>query len=437
LLNYQSPKGKKIAYIDKTLKAGVAMLVLSQKNLSNTLFLWLVFSCVGGAQAEQNIDIQTAFNIFPEKHWDITTVNKVDLNDDKVKRLFDLSFEDSSTQGVALFKQGMLVDERYADGFNRESLATSWSMAKSFYAALIGISIDRGEIMSLDDKVSQYLDYFKDNRRDMTIRQLLNMASGLEMPADEHEKMFFTKDHLAYAKNIDLEKVPGEKFEYNNVNSMLLADILFRATGIPADTLLRERILKKIGMDNVTLWRDTAGNPLTYCCIDTTVRQYARFGLLFARGGKWRDQQIVPRQFVDQTFQLKWRDIPSESLPIQRGYSLHWWISRHDKEAKIFNASGKFGQYIFVDPENDTVFVRVTKYHSTGGDVIDWGPLRIVNQYGSVEFRRKLADFLARLGIVDIHKDVRAPMTFDDGVSKEFNTNYGKIVDALVALHQP
>ncbi|CAI8159427.1 MAG: Uncharacterised protein [Cellvibrionales bacterium UBA7375] len=69
--------------------------------------------------------------------------------------------------------------------------------------------------------------------------------------------------------------------------------------------------------------------------------------------------------------------------------------------------------------------------------MIDWGPLKIVNQYGSVEFRRKLADFLARLGIVDIHKDVRAPMTFDDGVSKEFNTNYGKIVDALVELNQP
>jgi CubicO group peptidase (beta-lactamase class C family) len=218
---------------------------------------------------------------------------------------------------------------------------------------------------------------------------------------------------------------------------MLLADILFRATGVPADTLLRERILKKIGMDNVTLWRDAAGNPLTYCCIDTTIRQYARFGLLFSRAGKWQDQQIIPNAFVNETFQLKWRDIPSESLPIQRGYSLHWWISRHDKEAKIFNASGKFGQYIFVDPENDTVFVRVTKYHSTGGNVIDWGPLKIVNQFGSVEFRRKLAGFLARLGIVNIHKDVRAPMTFDDGVSKEFNANYGKIVDALVELNQP
>ena len=416
---------------------GLAMLAMDQKIISSCLVLGFVVTFAGQAFASEKQNIQTVATIFPDSQWSLASAESVGLRSEDVNRLFDLSFEDSATQGVALFKQGMLIDERYADGFNQDSLATSWSVAKSFYAALIGISIDRGEINSLDDKVSEYLDYFKDNRRDMTLRQLLNMTSGLEMPADEHEKMFFTQDHLAYAKKVDLDKVPDEKFEYNNVNSMLLADILFRATGVPADTLLRERILKKIGMDNVTLWRDSAGNPLTYCCIDTTVRQFARFGLLFARGGNWRDQQIVPRQFVNQTFQLKWREIPSESLPIQRGYSLHWWISRHDKEAKIFNASGKFGQYIFVDPENDTVFVRVTKYHSTGGNVIDWGPLKIVNQYGSVEFRRKLADFLARLGIVDIHNDVRAPMTFDDGVSKEFNANYGKIVDALVKLNQP
>ena len=372
--------------------------------------------------------------VYPQESWLQTTAESVNINPAKVKHLFDLTFEDASTQGAALFVKGRLIDERYAEGFNKDSLATSWSMAKSFYAALIGISIELGEINSLDDRIGLYLEY-NDGRGDITIRQLLNMTSGLEMPADEHEKMFFAKDHLAYAKNISLETVPDKKFEYNNVNSMLLADILFRATGVSADTLLRERILNKIGMGKVTLWKDSAGNPLTYCCIDTTVRQYARFGLLFARGGQWQQQQIVPRDFVDETFQLKWREIPNDNIQIERGYSLHWWISHYDKQAKIFNASGKFGQYIFVDPDNDMVFVRVTKYHPTGGDVIDWGPLRVVNQFGSVEFRRKLANLLARIGFVDIANDVKAPMTFDDGISKEFMSNYEQIIDTLLALN--
>jgi len=383
------------------------------------------------------LDSVASEQLFPNEEWIEANSQQVSIDPLKVQNLFNLAYEDQATQAVVLIKDGLLIGERYAHGFDKHSIATSWSMAKSFYAALIGISIDRGEIGHLDDKVSQYLEYFKDDRREITIRQLLNMTSGIEMPAHEHEHMFFTQDHLAYAKKVGIEKAPGRKFEYNNVNSMLLADILFRATGVPADALLKERILKKIGMDNVTLWKDTAGNPLAYCCIDTTVRQFARFGLLFARGGKWQDQQIVPKAFVDETFQRVWSDLPSNSIQQQRGYSLHWWISRYKQDAKIFNASGKFGQYIFVDPLNDTVFVRVTKYHPTGGEKIDWGPLKYFNQFGTVEFRRKLTAFLSSIGLIDIQNNVKAPMTFEDGVSNEFFTNYGAIMDAMVALNKP
>lgn len=408
----------------------------SNKLIPFPFIIWallLATTAIIASNKASGISVSAAY---PEKNWSLISAENIDLDPLKIKHLFNLSFQDQSTQGAALFVKGRLVYEQYADGFNKDSLATSWSMAKSFYAALIGISIDRGEINSLDDKVSQYLDYFQDDRREITIRQLLNMSSGLEMPADEHEKMFFTKNHLAYAKKVELETEPGERFEYNNVNSMLLADILFRATGVRADKLLKDRILKRIGMDNVTLWKDPANNPLSYCCIDTTVRQYARFGLLFARGGKWQDQQIVPSKFIDQTFQLRRSDL-ADNGQIQRGYSLHWWISRYQKEAKIFSAKGKFGQRIFVDPENDMVFVRVTKYHSTGGDVIDWGPLRFFNQLGSVKFRRKLASILGHIGLINIHTSVRAPMTFDDGISNEFLSNYDSIIDALAALNSP
>ena len=119
---------------------------------------------------------------------------------------FDLSFEDDATQSVVLIKDGVLIAERYADGYDKDSFGTSWSMAKSFYAALILISVDKGEIGSLDDKVSKYLDYFNDDRSVITIRQLLNMSSGLEYPETQHEMMFFQPDHLEYSKQVKLEK---------------------------------------------------------------------------------------------------------------------------------------------------------------------------------------------------------------------------------------
>ena len=373
---------------------------------------------------------------YPRQHWRIKSPLELGIDEEKINRLFDLSFADSATQAVVLIKDGFLIGERYAEGYQQTSPGTSWSMAKSFYASLIGISIDRGEIVSLDDKVGLYLNYFNDQRSEITIRDLLNMSSGLEMPDHEHEKMFFSNDHLAYARAVEVEKPANQKFEYNNVNSMLLADILEKASGIKADVLLRERVFNKIGLTDVTLWRDAAGNPLTYCCVDASARQYSRFGLLFARNGKWNDEQIISEDYVNQTFSMVWDQLESTTINQQRGYSLHWWNSRFDDSAVIFNASGKFGQYIFVDRENDLVFTRITKYHPTGGSVQRWGPLSYINWLGSVDFRRWLAQALDKLGIIKIRGNVTTPVTFDDGISKEFFANYPAIVDALVEVSE-
>jgi CubicO group peptidase (beta-lactamase class C family) len=379
----------------------------------------------------------TGLQAFPAQVWLEKPPESVNIAPSKVSRLVDMSFEDPATQAVVLIKDGVIIGERYAEGFDSDSRATSWSMAKSFYAALIGISIERGEIDSLDDRVGKYLSYFNDDRSHISIRHLLNMTSGLEMPSHEHEDMYFTQDHLGYAKSVMADKSPGSLFEYNNVNSMLLADILYQATGIAADQLLRERIFSPIGIDDAVLWRDAEGIPLTYCCVDATPRQYARFGLLFARSGRWQDQQIIPGDFVDETFKVVWDNLESSTIQQNRGYSLHWWISRYDDNNQIFNASGKFGQYIFVDRANDLVFVRVTKYHPMEGAQQDWGPLKFFNKFGSVGFRVKLATSLASMGLIEFGGDVRTPTTLEDGISNQFFVNYSAIIDALVDLTQP
>ena len=368
----------------------------------------------------------------PDTEWQVDRPTNIGLQPQKVTRLLDLAFEDSSTQAAVLSVGGRLVGERYADGYDAQRFGTSWSMAKSFYAALIGISIDRGEIASVDDKVATYIDAFKGSREDVSIRHLLDMTSGLEFPEHEHETMFFRDDHLAYALQVDAEKAAGEVFEYNNVNSMLLGEILQRVTGKPADELLAERIFEKIGIQRYTLWRDAAGNPLTYCCIDMSARDYSRFGLLFARSGRWGDQEIISKRFVDDTFTEVWSDLTSTTINQKRGYGMHWWVSKNDEQAVIFNASGKFGQYIFVDRANDVVFTRITRYVSTGASVQKWGALRAFTWIGDVTLLRKIGEFLTDIGMLDPVADVATPITFEQGISKEFFTNYSTIIDALV-----
>ena len=271
---------------------------------------------------------------FPSKSWDVVPPSEFNIDEDKVDRLIDIAFRDNSTQGVVIIKNGKIIGEEYAEGYNFSSHGTSWSMAKSYYAALIGISLDKGEINSLDDKVATYLEYFNDERSDITLRDLLDMSSGLDFPSHEHEKMFFQTDHLAYAKTVGVEKEAGQKFEYNNVNSMLLGDILFQVTGKKADVLFEDRILKPLEISDYKLWKDENGNVLTNCCVDMSARDYSKLGLLFARDAIWNGEEILSKKYIDETFQLVWDSTPERFTRLKRGYSLHWWVSAYEEEFK-------------------------------------------------------------------------------------------------------
>ena len=380
-----------------------------------------------------------SLNLTADENLQIKIPSELGVSQADIDNLFNLSFQDDSTQSVALLKNGYLIGERYADGYNKDSYGTSWSMAKSFYAALILISIDKGEIKSLDEKASNYLPFFDDERSVITIRQLLNMSSGLRYPDHQHETMFFRKDHLEYSRNVKLDKEPDTLFEYNNVNSMLLGEILETVTGKKADILLEERILNKIGIEKKTLWRDEAQNVLTYCCVDMSARDYAKFGQLFSNGGSWNGEQIISQELVDETFQFVW-DTPNWWTDEKRGYSLHWWVSRYTDTSKIFNASGRFGQYIFVDPKNDIVFVRITKYKPSEGSVQKWGNLSWLSALNNVEFLIWFYQKLEKWGLISIEakegKEVTVitPNTDREGASKEFYENYGLVLDAIDEL---
>ena len=368
---------------------------------------------------------------FPSDEWKIVTPESQNINSAKVQKIIDLSFLDQSTLGVVIIKNGKIIGEKYADGYSDISHGTSWSMAKSYYAALIGISIEKGEIDSLDDNVGKYLDYYNDERSKITIRDLLDMSSGLDFPDHEHEKMFFQTNHLEYAKAVGVEKDAGLKWEYNNVNSMIIGDILFSVTGIKADKLLSERIFEPIGVKDYKLWKDESGNVLTYCCVDMSAQEYSKFGLLFARNGNWNGRQIIPKNFIDETFRVVWGFSPDSP---KRGYSLHWWISKYDDDSKIFNTSGKFGQYTFVDRDNDIVFTRITKYtQKDHGDIQKWGPLQYF-RWAGVSTAVMTARTLLNLGIIKEGTDVVAPITEKMGESKEFYQKYDEIIDAMADL---
>ena len=398
------------------------MKVFLNMNTFSLLFSAILFS----------LSVSAAY--FPDNQsWIKSSPEEEGVSTEKVNKLIDLSFSDDATQAVVVVKNGKIISEKYADGYDINSHGTSWSMAKSYYAALVGISIDKGEIKSLDERVSNYLDYFNDARSDITIRDLLDMSSGLDFPSHEHEKMFFQTDHLAYAKEVGVEKDAGIKFEYNNVNSMLIGDILFQATGKKADLLFIERILKPLQISDYKLWKDEMGNVMTYCCVDMSARDYSKIGLLFSRNGVWNDEQLIPKKFIDETFRVVW-ETPSRFTDYKRYYSLHWWVSKYDEESKIFNTSGKFGQYTFVDRENDIVVTRISKYSQLdSGSTQKWGLMKYFRWVGienAIAVGRKLIEY----GSIKPGSDVVTPFTEEEGESYEFYIKYPEIIDAIADL---
>ena len=290
--------------------------------------------------------------------WDFAPAlaEQVGTNQAAVNGVIDHIFTDTAVQAVLVTKDGYLIGERYSQGYDADSLGTSWSVAKSFYSAAIGVAIDEGHIASVDQKASDIITEWQGTAKaNVTLHHMLQMRSGYSA----FDNVFFETDQTAYAIDRPIVRAPGAQFAYSNANSQLFETILRRTTGLSAHDYLSQKILAPIDIDlkAVGLWFDAAGiNPLTYCCIDMKAADFARFGLLYARDGQWRGNQILPAEYV------------ASSLTANGWYGYQWWIlnaayfSEESAAIEVAAAQGLNGQYIFVWPEEDVVIVVLSQY---------------------------------------------------------------------------
>jgi len=269
-------------------------------------------------------------NTWPNTSWEVVDPSKVNMDQTKLQQALDYAFVDNrNTQAVVVIRHGVIVAEQYSDGNNRFSLATSWSTAKSFTSALIGIAIEQGLIGSVDDKACLYLSEWDcdevvclsldcpKSRAEISIRDLLEMRSGLEDESIGGFSIYSSADdQLFFALNRTGVKTSGTEFLYSNSDSMILSGILETATGMSAKEFAERDLFPSIQMTG-DWWSDKEGHTMTYCCIDAISRDFARFGLLFARNGMWKESKIVTPEWV------------LESTSLAGGlsyYGLHWWV---------------------------------------------------------------------------------------------------------------
>jgi CubicO group peptidase (beta-lactamase class C family) len=271
------------------------------------------------------------------------------------------------TQGVVVIRGGALVAERYAASKDKAAWAASWSAAKSFTSSLIGILIDRGEIPSVDEPLTTfYPEWEGTDKAPITLRDVLQMQSGLEFredyfdPSSEMLKMGTSPDELAFMIDRTVHAPPGTRWHYSSGDTMLLSGIIQRITGKNAFEFGSEVLFNEIGMLNqpTEWWEDGADHTLGYCCLDTPTRNFARFGLLFLRDGKWDQKQVISSEWVQKSTE----DVAQGF----QGYAYQWWLAEQDGETKLpldmYAAEGQDDQIIYVIPSLDLVVVRNSMY---------------------------------------------------------------------------
>jgi CubicO group peptidase (beta-lactamase class C family) len=282
----------------------------------------------------------------------------------------------SGTTAFLVIHDDRLLYERYFNGYDETSLNTSFSMAKSFASALVGIAIDKERIKSVDEPITNYLPELleKDERfKSITIRHLLTMSSGIkyeeggDLPwseeADDTKTYYATDLRELALENCRIEGEPGEYFEYNNYNPLLVGMILERATGMSVSRYMEEELWKPIGMEADGSWSldsTQSGFEKMESGVNARARDFARFGMLFAKEGGWEGRQLISRGWVEESTRADATTDPS------LGYQYFWWVNTPD-DRNHFSARGNYGQYIYVAPEKDLVIVRLGKEEGERG----------------------------------------------------------------------
>jgi CubicO group peptidase (beta-lactamase class C family) len=304
---------------------------------------------------------------------------------ERYRGISDLEAQTLGKSNPQLSKSAIL--EQYGTR-DKTSLATSWSVAKSFTSMLFGIALEQGTIASSKSQVALYLsDWAMDDRASITLQDVLDMRSGLVpicsksgtpqlqeclgtatvggdlVYADDQMTQCLTrpraKTGMVYGWwNEGRTPYPGQTFLYSNCDTMVLTKAL--AYGRSEDYLkwAQDSLFSKIGM-GASWWKDNSkpqgGNVLGYCCIDATPRDFARLGELILNRGMALNQQIVSRAYVDAIVQA--------SVTPGTSYASQFWIYTDSVGRRFITASGYDGQMVAVDVPRNIIVVRMGLYN--------------------------------------------------------------------------
>ncbi len=277
------------------------------------------------------------------------------------------------SDGMLVLHNDEIVYENYWLGNNESKKHISWSVAKSLISALVGIAIEERLIDSVNDPVTKYLDDFKGTGyEDVSIKDILQMSTGVlfnEDYADYNSDINRFGRAIAtgtsmrdFSKTLTREREPGTYMHYVSINTQVLGFLLQKVTNKTISEYLYEKIWDPLGMeDSAYFILDDVNDELALGGLNATLRDYAKFGLLYLQKGRWDNDQIISEKWIEDSHKTDGDHLipgvrSTSSNPW--GYGYQWWVPGFPDTD--FTASGVYNQYIYIDPISKIVIAKTS-----------------------------------------------------------------------------
>jgi CubicO group peptidase (beta-lactamase class C family) len=311
----------------------------------------------------------------PAWEWPVSTPEEQGLDGARLHELVNSireGIEFPRLHCLLIIRHGFLVLEEYFGGFQGNRLHTLQSVSKSFTSALIGIALARGDIQSVDEKI---LDFFPDmqgianmdeRKANIRLQDLLTMRSGTDYhegspgsgtPHDQLNSL--SKGWDKFYLDRPMLRDPGTQFLYDSGGVILLSSLLKNRSGKHADEYAEQHLFKPLRIEKKYWYKNQEGHPHTGGGLNLMARDTAKFGLLYLNNGRWGKEQVVPEEWIQESFRKHVRLYERNEGVI--GYGYLWWIMAPDPDGNgkenIYAAMGFKAQYIFVIPEYEMVVV--------------------------------------------------------------------------------
>lgn len=255
---------------------------------------------------------------------------------------------------VQIRQNNQIIDE-YSRLSSKTRLNT-WSVSKSFVSIGVGIAIDEG-LITLDEKIcDSFADYIpaqaSRNLLDLTVQDLLTMATGLEKPlffADDSDR-YVTKDWILHFFQSSFIKRPGEQFLYSNFNTYMLSCLVERKAGKNLLEYLRHRLFEPLEINSPDWTFCPRGHIHAANGLYITIDEMGNFGEMLLNNGQYKGRSIVSSKYIRQATR---NHIATNAINSPKnGYGYQFWIN---PDQRSYRADGKFGQYIIVLPDKNAV----------------------------------------------------------------------------------